>query len=124
MKYLMMINCDAPVLDDPPEGEFNTCMEGCVLKADGLRAEGRLHDSQQLQAPDTARAAFIRDDHVSMFDSAFTEAKEDFGGFNVIEAADMDEAISITSSPPWARTGSIEIRPLCDVAAVRKWVGP
>jgi hypothetical protein len=103
MKYLMMIYCDDALLDALPEGEFDTRMKGCFLKADSLRGEGRLHDSQQLQAPDTARTVRIRNDHVSMVDGPFAETKEYLGGFNVIEAADMDEAVRIASSFPWAR---------------------
>ncbi|MDQ6646949.1 MAG: YciI family protein [Pseudomonadota bacterium] len=123
MKYLMMIYCDDALLAALPEGEFDTRMKGCFLHADELRAGGQLHDSQQLEAAETARTVRIRDDHVSMVDGPFAETKEYLGGFNVIEAADMDEAVRIAASFPWARTGSIEVRPLRDMAAVRQRVG-
>ena len=45
-------------------------------------------------------------------DGPFTEAKEMLGGFNLIEARDMDEAIRIAAEFPWARTGCVEIRPV------------
>jgi hypothetical protein len=56
-------------------------------------------------------------------DGPFAETKEYLGGFNLIEAADMDEAVRIASSFPWAQTGAIEIRPVRDMDQVRRRVG-
>ncbi len=58
-----------------------------------------------------------------MVDGPFAETKEYLGGFNLIEAADMDEAVRIASEFPWTRTGSVEIRPVRDFDAVRRRVG-
>lgn len=121
MKYLMMIDCDDALPNAPPESD--TRMKRCFLQADGLRPEGKLHDSQPLEAPDTARTEHIRSDHVSMVDFRFAETRAYPGGFNVIHAENMDEAARMASSSPRARTGSIETRPWRDVAAARQWVG-
>ena len=123
MKYLVMIYCDDALLDALPEGEFDSLMHGCFVKADALQAQGQLHDSQQLEAPATARTVRVREGRTSVVDGPFAETKEYLGGFNLIEAADMDEAVLIASSFPWARTGAIEIRPVRDMKLVRQRVG-
>ncbi len=51
------------------------------------------------------------------------ETREYLAGFNLIEAADMDEALRVAQSFPWSRTGCIEVRPICDMGAVRQRVG-
>ena len=123
MKYLVMIYCDDTLLDALPEGEFDTMMHGCFMHADELQAQGHLHDSQQLEAPATARTLRMRKDRVSVVDGPFAETKEYLGGFNLIEADNMDEAVRIAAEFPWSRTGAIEIRPVRDMAAVRRRVG-
>ena len=123
MKYLVMIYNDDALLGALPEGEFDTMMRGCLMHADELQEQGHLHDSQQLEAPATARTLRVRNNRVSVVDGPFAETKEYLGGFNLIEAADMDEAVRIASEFPWARTGCIEIRPVRDLMAVRRRVG-
>lgn len=123
MKYLVMIYCDDSMLDALPEGEFDRRMKSCFGKADALQAQGQLLDSQQLEAPVTARTVRVREGRTSVVDGPFAETKEYLGGFNLIEAADMDEAVLIASSFPWAQTGAIEIRPLRDIKLVRQRVG-
>lgn len=123
MKFLVMIYCDDSLLDALPEGEFDHRMHGCLVKADALRAQGQLLDSQQLEAPATARTVRVREGRASVVDGPFAETKEYLGGFNLIEAADMDEAVRIASSFPWAHTGAIEIRPVRDITLVRQRVG-
>jgi hypothetical protein len=60
---------------------------------------------------------------VKAVDGPFAETKEMLGGFNLIEARDMDEAIEIASHFPWAQTGCVEVRPVRDMDAVRLRVG-
>ena len=88
-----------------------------------LRGQGRLIDSQQLETPATAKSVRVRNGRVSVVDGPFAETKEMLGGFNVIEAADLDEAVRIAAEFPWTRTGCVEIRPIRDIAAVRRHVG-
>ncbi|MGC1547742.1 MAG: YciI family protein [Rhodanobacter sp.] len=123
MKFLMMIYCDDTLLAAMPAGEFDTKMRGCLEHADELRADGRLLDTQQLEAPATGKTIRVRNERMTVLDGPFAETKEYLGGFNVIEADSLDEAVRIAAEFPWAHTGSIEVRPVRDVNAVRRRVG-
>jgi hypothetical protein len=123
MKFLMMIYTDEALLDALPEGEFDTMMHGCLVHADELRESGHLLESQQLESVASARSVRVRSGRSSVVDGPFAETKEILAGFNLLEAVDMDEAVRIASEFPWTRTGSIEIRPVRDMDAVRRRVG-
>ncbi|MDR3448065.1 MULTISPECIES: YciI family protein [Dyella] len=123
MKFLVMIYNDDTLLDALPAGEFDTMMRGCFEHADELRDQGHLLDSVQLESPGQIKSLRMRDEKMSVMDGPFAEAKEYLGGFNVIEAANMDEALRIASEFPWARTGRIDVWPIRDIDAVRRRVG-
>jgi hypothetical protein len=123
MKYLVIIYNDPAMLDAMPHQEFDKTMRGCIEHADELKNEGRLIESQQLEAPKTARTLRRRNNKLTITDGPFAETKEILAGFNIIEAEDMDEAVKIASSFPWADVGSIEVRPIRDFEAVRTRVG-
>ncbi|HEY7473584.1 MAG TPA: YciI family protein [Vicinamibacterales bacterium] len=122
MKFMVLIYTDAALLDALPPGRFDEMMRHCLASADGLREDGQLLDSQMLQAPPTARSIRVRNGRQTVVDGPFTETKEVLGGFNLIEAADMDEAVRIASQFPWAQVGCVEVRPVQDIGAVRQRV--
>jgi len=123
MKFVVLIYNDPDLVDTLPQSEYDTMMRGCIEKADALRRDGRLLDSRMLTQPKTAKSIRVRDGRMATFDGPFAEAKEVLGGFNLIEAADMDEAVRIASEFPWARTGCVEVRAVEDFDAVRRQVG-
>src|SRR5690606_37281861 len=82
--------------------------------------DGKLVGFQQLEDASTAKSVRIRNGRTRVVDGPFAETKEILGGFNLIEAADMDEAVRIAAEVPWARTGCIEVRAVRDVDAVRR----
>src|SRR5213596_1051815 len=90
--------------------------------ADELRRDGRLTESQMLEEAAAAKSVRIRNGRTKVTDGPFSEAKEVLGGFNLIEAADMNEAVEIAKEFPWARTGCVEVRPLRDIETVRRRV--
>ena len=123
MKFLMLVYTDDALLEALPEGEFDRLMHGCISHADELKEAGTLVESQQLEAPSSAKSLRIRNGRASVVDGPFAETKEILGGFNLIEAADMDEAVRIASEFPWAKYGCLELRPVRDFEAVRARVG-
>ena len=123
MQYLTLIHIDPALLAELPQDEYDRLMRGCFEKADALRESGHLHGSQQLLDPTTARTLRIRDGLSQITDGPFAETREFLAGFNLIEAGSMDEAMDIARQFPWARFGSIEVRPIRDMQAVREHVG-
>lgn len=123
MQYLMLINIDQSLLDTLPADEYDTMMRGCIGKADELRNTGQLLESQQLEAPATARTLRVRSGRSTVMDGPFAETKEVLAGFNLIEAPDIETAMRIAAEFPWACYGSIEVRPVRDFEAVRRRVG-
>lgn len=123
MRYLTLIHIDPGLLAELPDAEYNRLMRGCFEKADALQQDGCLHGSQQLENPDSARTLRVRDGISRVTDGPFAETREFLAGFNLIEADSMDAAMAIAREFPWARFGSIEVRPVRDMQAVRKHVG-
>ncbi|HSQ30412.1 MAG TPA: YciI family protein [Gemmatimonadaceae bacterium] len=123
MQFMVLIYTDAAELDALPEGKFDEMMRGCLSQCDELRVEGRLLDSRMLKDPKTAKSVRLRQGRKTVHDGPFAETKEVLGGFNLIEARDMDEALEIASHFPWTRTGCVEVRPVQDIDAVRERVG-
>ena len=123
MKFMLLIYNDTARLDALPAEEFDASMRECLAHADALRDDGHLLESRMLESPAGARSVRARNGRLTTTDGPFAEAKEVLGGFNLIEAADMDEAVRIASEFPWVRTGCVEVRPVRDIDAVRRQVG-
>jgi hypothetical protein len=111
------------MLEALPEGEMDDMLRTCFDHTDQLQRDGRLIESRMLDVARTAKSIRIRNGRVTATDGPFSEAKEVLGGFNLIEARDIDEAMRIAAEFPWARTGCIEVRPVQDLPAVRRRVG-
>ena len=123
MQFLTLIHIDPERLAELPATEFDRLMHGCFAKADALREAGCLLGSQQLEDPGSARTLRVRDGVARVTDGPFAETREFLAGFNLIEADSMDAAMEIARQFPWARFGSIEVRPVRDMQAVRARVG-
>ena len=123
MKFMLLIYNDDSVIDAMPTTEFNANMRNCIAHADGLRRGGRLLDSQMLEGAGVAKSVRVRNGRMTAVDGPFAETKEVLGGFNLIEAESMEEAVRIAAEFPWASTGCVEVRPVRDFQAVRERVG-
>ena len=123
MQYLLLVYTDAELLDKLPADGFNTEMRDCLLHADEQQAQGKLVMAQQLQPATTARTVRVRNGRASVLDGPFAETKEMLAGFNLVEAESMEEAVRMAHELPWTRYGSIEVRPVGDMAAMRARVG-
>ena len=123
MKFMVLIYNDPELLAALPQREFDETMRGCLEHADELQDQGFLIESKQLEPPTTAKSIRVRSGNMTTIDGPFSETKEVLGGFNLIEAENMDEAIRIALEFPWAETGCIEVRPVRDINAVAARVG-
>lgn len=123
MQYLLLIYNDDNLLQALPEGEADAMMRHCFANADEMKRQGTLLQSQQLEDARQARTVRLRGGKVSVSDGPFAETRELLGGFNLIEADSLEEAVEIAKSFPWANTGCVEVRPVRDMEAVRRQVG-
>lgn len=122
MKFMLVIYNDPKLYGALPQAKTDQMMRECLTHADELRRDGQLTESQMLDEANTAKSVRIRNGRTKITDGPFSEAKEVLGGFNLIEAKDMDEAVRIAAEFPWARTGCVEVRPVRDIGGVRRRV--
>jgi hypothetical protein len=117
MKYLCIVHLDYAIFSTMSKDEI-TELERSNLAYDAELAERRqLIAAHGLEPPESGLVVKVRNDQVSMTDGPFSEAKEQMGGFILVEARDMNEAVGIASGIPLARYGQIEIRPVYTVPA-------
>ena len=112
MKYLLLVCWDSDRMNAQAEPDAPVEDEEGFPWVDELRARGIWLTGDQLAPPRRARTVRMRDDRAAVTDGPFVETKEAVGGFDLIEAEDMDEAVEIASRHPVAAIGSIEVRPL------------
>ena len=112
MKYLCIAYEDEQTLNDLSEGEWQALREEVLNYVEALRKSGRLIAAHPLQSATTASMVRVRGGEVVVTDGPFAETKEQIGGFFLIEAKDVDEALQIAAEWPSARIGSIEVRPI------------
>jgi hypothetical protein len=97
------------------EAERNQCFADSAQLARELDASNHYVAAAPLQPVSTATSVRIRDGKRLVTDGPFAETREQFGGYFLIEAADLDEAIGIASRIPAARKGTIEVRPMLEI---------
>jgi hypothetical protein len=123
MQYLLLVYTDAELLDKLPPQEFDTKMRSCLHHADDQLARGKYLMCQQLQPAASARTVRVRQGRATVLDGPFAETKEMLAGFNLVEADSLEDAVRMAHELPWTEYGSIEVRPVGDMAAMRARVG-
>ena len=123
MQYLLLVYTDSELLNKLPKTEFNLKIHDCLKNADSLQTQGKVLGFQQLQPAATARTVRTRNGRSAVLDGPFAETKEMLAGFNLVEADSMEEALRMAHELPWTEYGSIEVRPVGDMDAMRKRVG-
>ena len=113
MKYLCLI-CADTWMEKMPEDERRRHFEEYREFTEALRAQGRFVAAKRLQPPETATTVRVRNGRVSTTDGPYAETKEQAGGFYVIEARDLNEALRVASQIPGARYGCVEVRPIAE----------
>ena len=116
MKYLCLIYDEEKTLEAMPKGESDQFMGEYFAFTEGIKQSGHYVAGEALQPVQTATTVRIRNGKLSTTDGPFAETKEQLGGFYLIEARDLNEAIQVAAKIPSARLGSIEVRPVVDFA--------
>jgi len=109
MKYLCLVYFDETTFGSNPQSPADT---ECFAFSEGIQKSGHYIAAEALQPVETATTVRVRGGKVTTTDGPFAETKEQLGGFYLIEARDLDEAIRLAAKIPPARVGSIEVRPI------------
>lgn len=105
MKYACLVYLEPGKLHAVPDRECANC-------GDGFRTRGVLVAAEALQPIETATSVRVRNGKVLITDGPFAETKEQLAGFYLVDAGDLDEAITIAAKIPPAREGTVEVRPV------------
>ena len=112
MKYLCLIYQDESIPQKLPKVEFEKIHGDYLAFTEEIKKSGRLLGNHGLQPTNTATTVRVRNGKVTTTDGPFAETKEQLGGYYLVEARDLNEAIQIATKIPSARFGSIEVRPV------------
>ncbi|SRR6266496_1253374 len=115
MKYMLLIYLDEQAMS---EAERERCYVESAQLAQDLNANGQYLDASPLHPIATATSIRVRDGKRIVTDGPFAETREQLGGYYLIEANDLDEAIRIAERIPPAEVGTIEIRPVMEIAGL------
>jgi len=116
MKYLCLIYDEEKKLGGMSKSEGDAFMGEYFAFTEGIRKSGHYVAGEALQPVQTATSVRVRNGKVSTTDGPFAETKEQLGGFYMIEARDLNDAIQVASKIPSARLGTIEVRPVVDLS--------
>ncbi len=112
MKYLCLIYQDEKAGQTIPKAEMDKAMAEYWAFTDDIKKSGHHVASNGLQPTNTATTVRVRNGKISTTDGPFAETKEQLGGFYLIEAKDLNDAIQVAARIPSARWGAVEVRPI------------
>ncbi len=112
MKYLCLVYHDEDQIDALPASEYDAMVNDVLEYREELRQSGHYIASNALENVNGASTIRVRSGKVSITDGPFAETREQLGGFYLIEARDLNDAIRIASKMPPAHLGAIEVRPI------------
>ncbi len=115
MRYMCLIYGDEKVCEEMPKAEFNAYVGEYAALSRELTESGQLLAGDPLQSAKTGATVRVRDGKTSVTDGPFIETKETLGGYFMIQARDLNEAIQIAARIPGARHGAVEVRPVWDM---------
>ena len=115
MKYMLLIYGDEKVLTD---SEREHCYAESTQLTQDLHVRGQFLGASPLHPVSTATSIRVREGKRVVMDGPFAETREQLGGYFLIEAKDLDEAIGIAGRIPAARWGTVEIRPTVELAGL------
>ena len=112
MKYMLLVYLDEHALTP---SERDACYNDSAALTRDLNDEGKYVDASPLHLTDMATSVRYRGGKRLVTDGPFAETHEQLGGYYIVEAKDLDEAIGIASRIPVVSVGTIEIRPIMEI---------
>ena len=116
MKYLCLIYSDETAWEKLPKSDEQNMMSEYRTFGESIKTSGHLISGFRLQNTDAATTVRVRNGKMSTTDGPFAETKEQLGGFYLIEARDLNDAVQVAGRIPGAKLGSIEVRPIWEPA--------
>jgi hypothetical protein len=114
MKYLCLIYDEEKALSGMSKAESDAFMGEYFAFTEGIKKSGHYLGGEALKPVHTATTVRVRNGKMSTTDGPFAETKEQLGGFYMIEARDLNDAIQVAAKIPSARLGGVEVRPIED----------
>ena len=115
MKYMLLVHHDEHVLGNLKALELQKLREESVQLANQIHSTGKYVDAAPLQPASTATCVRVREGKQIVTDGPFAETREQLGGYFLINAESLDEAVAIGGRIPGARIGTVEIRPVVEL---------
>ncbi|HLV01881.1 MAG TPA: YciI family protein [Acidobacteriota bacterium] len=112
MKYMLLIYMNENAMT---EEEYIKCYKESAQLAHDLHAKGQYLSASPLHPVSTSTSVRVREGKRLVTDGPFAETREQLGGYYLVDATDLDEAIKIAERIPVARVGTVEIRPVLEV---------
>jgi len=117
MRYMLLIYADEEALSDT---EREQCYDESTQLAHEMKCAGQYLEAAPLYPTSTATSVRVREGKRLVTDGPFAETREQLGGYFLIEAADLDEAIAAAERIPMARRGTVEVRPVLELPDLPK----
>ena len=117
MRYMLLCYDNKEAWDRAGEAALQKAIEEAVQLTHQLKTNGQYRSAAPLHPTAMATSVRVRDGKRLVTDGPFAETREQLGGYYLVEARDLDEAIGIAARIPSARVGTIEVRPLVEVPA-------
>jgi hypothetical protein len=118
MKYVCLCYDEEKKLKAMPKNEWDAIVREVHTTNEELRKKGHLISAQALQSVQTATTVRVRDGKPMVTDGPFVETREQIAGYFLVNAKDLNEAISIATRVPGARIGTVEVRPLIEITGL------
>ena len=116
MQYMLLIHHEA---DNLTSTELPQMMQEYMTFTQDLVKSGKFKAGDRLESSASARTVRVRNGKTVTTDGPFAETKEQLGGYYIVDAKDLEEAVAIAARIPGARTGSIEVRTIASMPAQR-----
>lgn len=121
MKYMLLIYSEEDAWTEP---EREHCFAESIQLTRDLHEKGQYLAASPLRSVSTATSVRVRDGKRLVTDGPFAETREQLGGYFLVEAQDLDEAIEIAGRIPGARVGTVEIRPVVELTGLPSMESP
>ena len=112
MQYLLLIHESEANLAKMADEQANALLAEYGVFTDSVQKSGRFVGANRLRPSTTATTVRVRNGKVQTTDGPFAETREQLGGYYLVEANDLDDAVAVAAQIPSARHGSIEVRPV------------